>query len=145
MAQAFTAAESSYLSDQALARLATATPTGRPHVVPVSFTLDKESETIHIGAHVLPGRGQSRLYHRHIENNPVVALVIDDLVSTNPWTPRGIQIRGRAEIVAAGGERLAPGFGPIWVRVSPSWITSWGIETAPFEPPHSRAAAASET
>ena len=27
------------------------------------------------------------------------AIVIDDLASTDPWRPRGIEIRGRAEAV----------------------------------------------
>lgn len=142
MGSMFTDAESIYLKGQMLARLATATPAGRPHVVPVSYSFDTDSDTIHIGAHELPDRGQNRLYHRYIEKNPFVALVVDDVTSTDPWTPRGIQIRGRAEIKTEGGERLAPGFGPIWVKVVPERITSWGIEAPPFEPPHSRAVGA---
>jgi len=37
-----------------------------------------------------------------------------------------------------GGERLAPGFGPIWVEVIPESISAWGIDTSAYEPPNSR-------
>jgi len=31
------------------------------------------------------------------------AIVVDDLVSVDPWTPRMLEIRGRAEAVPTGG------------------------------------------
>ncbi|WP_101407965.1 hypothetical protein [Streptomyces mirabilis] len=105
---------------------------------------DADSGTISIGAHDLPDhRGQNRFYHRNIENNPWVALVVDDVVSMDPVTPRGIQLRGRAEVRLEGGERLGPGAGPIWVSIVPTWITSWGIEAPASEPPFSRAVSVS--
>ena len=32
--------------------------------------------------------------HRNLTANPRAVIVIDDLSSTDPWTPRGIKIRG---------------------------------------------------
>jgi len=134
----FTDAERSYLSQQRLGRLATVDAAGQPHVVPVGVRFDAGDGTLAIGAADLPGRGQRRHYLRNIETDPRVAVVIDDLASLDPFHPRGVSIRGRAEIVGTGGERLGPGFGPLWVRVTPVWISSWGIESGPYDPPHTR-------
>ena len=135
----FTEQELAYLRGQRLGRLATADASGRPHVVPAVFQVDPESGAIEIGARDLKdGRGQRRRYRRQIEANPHVAFVVDDLASVNPWTPRGITMRGVAEIRPEGGERLGPGFGPAWIRIVPTWVSSWGIETGPYEPPYSR-------
>lgn len=135
---AFTDAETTYLSTPRLGRLATVTADGHPHVVPVGFRLDTDEGTIEIGANNLPDRGQKRGYLRNIAGNPKVAVVIDDVASLDPWAPRGVSIRGHAEIVPTGGEHLGPQFGPIWVRVTPTWISSWGIESGPYDPPHTR-------
>lgn len=134
---AFTDAETSYLAQQRLGRLATVDAAGQPHVVPIAVRFEDDG-TIAIGAANLPGRGQRRHYLRNVEANPRVALVIDDLASVDPFSPRGVSIRGRAEIVPTGGERLGPGFGPIWLRITPTWISSWGIEGGPYDPPHTR-------
>lgn len=132
----FTEKEIEYLTGQRLGRLATVTPAGRAHVVPTGFRLDAERTAIEIGGHHLASRRP--LYLRSIETNPWVAFVVDDLASVNPWTPRGVTIRGRAEIHTTGGERLGRGFDAMWVRITPSRITSWGIDAGPFEPPSSR-------
>jgi pyridoxamine 5'-phosphate oxidase family protein len=118
--------EIEYLTGQRLGRLATVTPRGRAHVVPTGFRLDAERTAIEIGGHNLAARRP--LYLRSIEANPWVAFVVDDLASVNPWAPRGVMIRGRAEIYASGGERLGPGFDAMLVRITPSRIRSWGIE-----------------
>jgi pyridoxamine 5'-phosphate oxidase family protein len=47
------------------------------------------------------------------------AIVIDDLVSVDPWQPRGIEVRGRAEAIA--GDR------PL-IRIHPERIVSWGLD-----------------
>ena len=130
--------EWSYLGSQLLGRLATVTPKGRPHVIPVGITLNDVERTIELGMADLPERGQNRFWRRNVESNPWIALVVDDHTSMDPFTPRGIELRGRAEIFLEGGERLMPGSGPVWVRVVPSWATSWGIETHSMQPPLSR-------
>jgi pyridoxamine 5'-phosphate oxidase family protein len=132
----FTEKEIDYLTGQRLGRLATVTPGGRAHVVPTGFRLSDERTAIEIGGHKLSGRRP--LYLRNIEANPWVAFVIDDLAAVNPWTPRGVTVRGRAEIHAHGGERLGPGFDSLLIRITPVRITSWGIEANAFGPPNSR-------
>ena len=46
-------------------------------------------------------------------------MVIDDLASTDPWRPRGIEVRGRAEAVNAPRALI---------RIHPRRIVSWGID-----------------
>ena len=132
----FTDKELAFLRQQPIGRLGTADAAGQPHVVPTGFQVDDERGAIEIGGHD-PGRGRERRYRRNIRVNPKVAFVVDDLVSTNPWTPRAIVIHGLAELRSEGGERLGPGFGPTWVEVTPTWISSWGIES-PRGPAHAR-------
>lgn len=140
----FTAKEIAYLQDQRLGRLATTDSKGHPHVVPTGFNLDPDKAVVEIGAHNLPDRGQKRLYLKHIEANPHVAFVVDDFVAEPQWAPRGVAVRGRAHIHTEGGERLAPGFGPVWVEVVPESVSAWGIDTTPFEPPNFRKATTAE-
>jgi hypothetical protein len=66
------------------------------------------------------------------------AFVVDDLASTNPWTPRGMTVRGRAEIRAEGGERMGQGFDSTLIVITPASIISWGIDGPAFGPPNSR-------
>jgi len=102
----FTEAEIDHLNVQLLGRLATASTDDKPHVVPVSFSYNADLETIDIGGYDL----RARKKYRDVQRNAWAATVIDDLVSTHPWTPRMIEIRGRAEAVGEGGAALRPGF-----------------------------------
>jgi len=124
----FTEKEIGYLRQQRLGRLATVGSDGSPHVVPVGFRLDAEDQVIEVGGHGLSGSKK----WRDLQANPRIALVIDDLESVNPWTPRGIEVRGRAELHAEGGEKFGPGWDSAWIRILPQRIVSWGIEGAPF-------------
>ncbi|MGH7609066.1 MAG: PPOX class F420-dependent oxidoreductase [Candidatus Dormibacteria bacterium] len=102
---------------------------GSPHVVPVGSRLDVEGETIEVGGH---GLSSSKKW-RDLRANPRVAVVVDDLESVNPWTPRGVEVRGRAELQREGGERFgADGWDSAWIRVMPERIVSWGIDGAAF-------------
>lgn len=134
----FTGKEVAYLKEQRLGRLATVDSKGRPHVVPTGFNVDAEKGVVEIGGHNLPGRGQKRLYLAHIEANPYVAFVVDHVVTEPSWTARGVTMRGRAMIHPEGGERLGPGFGPIWVEIVPEWVSAWGIDAGPMEGFNSR-------
>jgi pyridoxamine 5'-phosphate oxidase family protein len=138
----FTDKETAYLSEQRIGRLATVDSKGRPHVIPTGFHLNADKGVLEIGAHNLPHRGQKRLYLKHVQANPYVAFVVDDLVTEPTWAPRGVTVRGRAQIHRQGGERLAPGFGPIWIEVTPDSISAWGIDSTPHEPPNFRKVAA---
>lgn len=120
----FTDAEIRYLDTQLLGRLATAGADGRPHVVPVSFRYDQEAGTIDCGGfHV-----ETTKKWRDVQANPWAAIVIDDLVSTEPWQARMLEVRGRAEPVPAGGERLGSAFGGAFIRIYPERKNSFGIE-----------------
>jgi pyridoxamine 5'-phosphate oxidase family protein len=131
----FTAKELEYLRSQRLGRIATASGKNRPHAVPTGFRVDADG-TIEVGGHQLAARRP--LYLRNIETNPWVAFVVDDLASVNPWQPRGVTVRGRAEIRREGGEGLGPGFDPTLIVITPTHITSWGIEGSAFGPANSR-------
>ena len=124
----FTEKEVAYLRSQRLARLATADIRGRPHVVPVGFRLSTDETALEVGGHNF---AKSKKY-RDIQANARVAIVIDDVASTEPWTPRGIEIRGTAELKDAGGEKFGPGRDAQWVRIVPERLISWGIEAPPF-------------
>ncbi len=127
----FTDKELEYLESQRLARLATADSNNAPHVVPVGFRLAEDGTAIDVGGGNL---AKSKKY-RDLKANPKVAIVIDDLASTDPWTPRGIEVRGTAELHDTGGpEKLGEGWGNAWVRIVPERVMSWGIEGHAFSP-----------
>lgn len=134
----FTENELAFLEGQRIGRLATVSSDGGPHVVPTGFHVNADKGVLEIGAHNLPGRAQKRRYLVNIEANPAVAFVVDELITEPTWSPRGISVRGRARIHQTGGERLAPGFGPLWVEIVPSWVGSWGIDTSAYDPPNAR-------
>jgi pyridoxamine 5'-phosphate oxidase family protein len=119
-----TPAQIEYLASQPLGRVATTGADSRPHVVPTSFRHNRELGTIDIGGlHVATTKK-----YRDVQANPWAAIVVDDLVSTDPWTPRMLEIRGRAEAVATGGADLGPGFGDAFIRLHPEKVNSFGID-----------------
>ena len=119
-----TAAEITYLQSQRMARIATVGSNGQPHVVPVAFRYNPETATIDIGGH--DGFAKRKKW-RDVKSNPKVAVVIDDIVSVNPWKVRGIEIRGEAEMLMTGGQSIVPGFDPEMFRIKPKRVISWGI------------------
>jgi pyridoxamine 5'-phosphate oxidase family protein len=131
-----TDAEVDYLNSQPLGRLATVGPDGRPHVTPVGVFYDPETETVVIGG---AGDMPASKKFRDAQRTPDVAVVVDDLETVDPWAPRGIEIRGRAETLTQGGEevgrRLGAGFAfdPAWIRIHPRRILAWGLDTGSFE------------
>ncbi len=120
----FTPVEIAYLKDQRLARIATIGPDGQPHVVPVGFHYNPDTDTIDIGGHDFAKRKK----YRDVQQNPHVALVVDDIASVNPWTVRGIEIRGEAEVLETGGKDIRPNFDAEMIRIHPRRIVSWGID-----------------
>ncbi len=120
---AFTDAEVAYLQGQRLGRLATVSPAGQPHVVPVAFRYNADQDTIDIGGHGFARRKK----YRNVQANPRVAFVVDDLASVDPWRPRMIEIRGEAEILSEGGQTIQPFFDPEMFRIRPRRIASAGI------------------
>jgi pyridoxamine 5'-phosphate oxidase family protein len=120
----FSAQEIEYLNSQRLARLATAGADGQPHVVPLAFRYNPEEDTIDVGGHDFAKRKK----WRDVQKNPKVAIVVDDLASVQPWRPRGIEIRGEAEVLHSGGKAVNPGFDDEMFRIRPRRIFSWGLE-----------------
>jgi pyridoxamine 5'-phosphate oxidase family protein len=118
---AFSPEEIEYLAVQRLGRLATVGADGAPHVVPVGFRFDPESDTIDIGGR----RMTDTKKWRDIGREPRVAFVVDDVLP--PWRPRFIEIRGVATRLISGGEAFDRGFVPEIIRVTPSRIVSFGI------------------
>jgi pyridoxamine 5'-phosphate oxidase family protein len=119
-----TAAQLDYLAGQRLGRLATAGADGKPHVVPTSFSCNRDLGTIDIGGHHVATTKK----YRDVQANGWAAFVVDDLVSVDPWRPRMLEIRGRAEAVPAGGSGLGPGFGEAFIRIHPEKVNSFGID-----------------
>ena len=115
----FTEAELRYLvGGRQLGRIATLGADGTPHVVPVAFIYNAVRDTIDIGGHELE---QTKKF-RDVARTERAAIVVDDLHSTDPWRPRGIEIRGRGEAIALPT--------PL-IRIHPERIVSWGIEAVP--------------
>jgi pyridoxamine 5'-phosphate oxidase family protein len=118
----FSILELEYLGDQRLGPLATVGPDGAPHVVPVSFTYNGETDSIDIGGHAL---ADSKKW-RDIERDPRVAFVVDDLLP--PWRPRMVEIRGQASRLGDRGASLGPGFADDLIRITPTRIVSFGLD-----------------
>jgi len=124
----FTPQEIAYLQSQLLGRLATVGADGNPHVVPVGFRYNPDLDTIDIGGHRI---AQSKKYH-DIASSGRAAFVVDDLVSVDPWAPRMLAVRGRAEALRSGGQAIMSDFAPELIRISPTWIGSFGINAGGF-------------
>lgn len=120
-----TPGEVEYLDGQRLGRLATVGPDGVPQNNPVGFRYTPDG-TIEIGGRDL---GNSRKF-RNIEAHPEVAFVVDDLVSTNPWRVRGLEIRGWAEALR-GESPPRPGMSGEVIRIHPQLVFSWGLDGTP--------------
>lgn len=118
----FTEAEHEYLADQRLGRIATIGPDGEPQVRPVGFFIDREHGTVDIGGHDLI----SSQKWRNLRSEPRVAFVVDDLASVDPWRPRGVEVRGRAELLT-DVDPPAAGFDSARIRIHPDRVISWGI------------------
>ncbi|MBW3605019.1 MAG: PPOX class F420-dependent oxidoreductase [Actinobacteria bacterium] len=113
---AFTDAQRNYLtSRRRLARIATVGTDGTPHVVPGGFAYNPELDTIDLGGHNI----EATKKFRDVARTGRAAVVIDDLASTDPWRPRAVEIRGRAEAVT-GPDAL--------IRVHPDKVISWGLD-----------------
>ena len=110
---AFTPAEIEYLSGQRLARIATASADGQPDVAVAGFGVD--GDDIVSGGLDLT----KTIRFRNLTTNPRATIVIDDLASTDPWKPRGIKVRGPAQ--------LEDDDGSLRIRIHPATIWSWGI------------------
>ena len=110
----FTSAERDYLKSQGIGRIATVSAKGEPDVAPVSFR-------IHEGAICIGGLDMERTIKYHnVRKTGRAAFTVDDLASTDPWEPRGLKVRGNADIIVGPG-------GTPEIRIDPEVVWSWGI------------------
>ena len=119
---AFSDAEIDYLDSQRLGRLATVGTDGMPHVVPVAFRYNPDTDSIDIGGHDFAKRKK----FRDVERTGVAALVVDDVLP--PWQPRAVEVRGQAITLDTGGKAIMEAFDDPVIRITPRRIVSWGLE-----------------
>jgi len=117
----FSERELDYLRSQRLARIATVSHRSQPDVAPVTYAFD--GERFYVGGLTLT----RTLKYRNIQEQPRVALVVDD-APREGWTPRGVKIHGTAVI----GERTGPGGRVPVLEITPTMHWSWGIEAPTF-------------
>lgn len=125
----FTDTERDYLFRQPLGRLASLNPNGAPQNHPVTYRLNADTGTVDIGG---PWLG-STLKFRNVTADPRVSFVVDDMatpeesVGPDGQTGRGLEIRGRAEILL--GERpLMDGFTDEVIRIHPRRVVAWNLD-----------------
>ena len=116
----FSEKEVAYLISQRLARIATVSSSMHPDVSPVGFEFDGKR-------FIIFGENLERtLKYRNVKNgNTKVALVVDDLESITPWTPRAVKVHGTAQVDEVDGRAI------LVIRPDTHW--SWGVEAPPFE------------
>jgi pyridoxamine 5'-phosphate oxidase family protein len=112
----FTEGELAYLQsgESELAHVATVGADGTPHVVPTGWRYNPDHDSIDLGGIDLTHTKKYRDLARH----SAVALVVDDVLPS--WRPRGIEIRGHAELIDHPEERI---------RIRARRIVSWGIDS----------------
>jgi pyridoxamine 5'-phosphate oxidase family protein len=121
--------EKAFLRTQRLARFATVSGDGQPDVAPVGFDFDDDQ--FYVGGFDL---SSTRKYRNVRRSNHKVALVVDDIVSTTPWSPRFIRIYGTASVVQRddpSGSGSGSGTGEV-LRVVPTVSWSWNLEGRPI-------------
>jgi pyridoxamine 5'-phosphate oxidase family protein len=124
-----TSAEIDYLRARQLGRLATLQPDGSPQVKPVGFRYNPELGTIDITGFAMSASQK----FRNVGRDGRAALVVDDIVSTQPWRVRFLEIRGTAEAVDLAGPTPDLADASV-IRIRPTRILSFGIEEPPGEP-----------
>jgi pyridoxamine 5'-phosphate oxidase family protein len=106
--------ELSYLETKRLGRLATVSKSGRPHVVPVIYSIGNHNRV------VISGSGFEKSFKfKNMKQNPNVAFVVDS-VRLSPWTPMGIELRGTAQITTMGNAQKG-------VEIIATKKVSWGL------------------
>jgi pyridoxamine 5'-phosphate oxidase family protein len=119
----FTDKELEYLAGQRLGRIATVGPDGQPHVVPTSFRHNPERDTIDVGGF----RMSQTKKLRDVQRTGRASIVVDDVLP--PWEPRMIEVRGTAVVVLDGGKALNERFEDTIVRIQPTRIIAFGIDS----------------
>ncbi|RVX45275.1 pyridoxamine 5'-phosphate oxidase family protein [Nonomuraea polychroma] len=121
----FTDEEIAYLQSQPLARLSTVSGDGQPDVVPVAFEFDGKGFWIGgVGEEVL----RTRKFRNLRSGSLKVALVVDDMVSFDPFVVRGVRVYGLAEPPVERVGMVGPG---LYSRITPTVSWSWNLAGEP--------------
>ena len=121
---AFTDEEIAYVRSQPLGRLATLGAEEQPDVVPVAVEFD--------GTYLWVGGAgtvtRTRKFRNIAAGNHKVAVVVDDLVSLEPFIARGIRVYGHAEQPFERVGMVGPG---TYLRITPTVSWSWNLAGEP--------------
>jgi len=119
----FTDKERAFIESQELLRISTVAQDGQPDVSPVIFIF--EGDCFFIGGKV---NSRTKKVQNVANGGTKVALVLDDVISHDPWHGRGVKVFGIAELV----QRPQDYAKEPWIKVTPTIHWSWGIEADPF-------------
>ncbi len=112
----FSAEELDYLTTaKPLGRLATIDRDGQPHLVPVGWSYNPDSDTIDISGRDF---GSTKKF-RNARENPRVTFLVDEVLP--PWRPRAVMVAGVAEAIDRQDGREA------LLRITPQKVISWGL------------------
>jgi pyridoxamine 5'-phosphate oxidase family protein len=121
----FTEEEIAYLRSQPVARLATLGPSDQPDVVPLSFEYDGACFWVGgVGSQVLT----TRKFRNITAGRRKVSLVVDDVVSFDPFVARAIRVYGIADDPVERVGLVGPG---IYCRITPTKVWAWNMAGEP--------------
>ena len=123
----FSQAEIDYVNSQRVCRIATVSQKGEPEVSPVGIQFD--GKYFYVGSHNPDFFPKTRRYRNITSGNNRLSIVLDDMVSIEPWRPRGIRIQGRAEVVDNEGIFCKRKY----FRITPAVSMSWGLEPNQYD------------
>ena len=121
----FTDEELAYLRSQPIARVATSGADGQPDVVPLAFEFD--GTYLWIGGSG-PSVDGTRKFRNIRAGHHKIALVVDDLVSFDPFIARSIRIYGDADRPVERDGMVGPGS---YARITPTLSWSWNMAGDP--------------
>lgn len=122
----FTDEEIAYLRSQPIARVATLSPDGeQPDVVPLAFEFD--GTYFWVGGSG-PSVARTRKFRNVQAGHHKVALVIDDMVSFDPFITRCVRVYGDAEPPIERVGLVGPG---LYMRITPTISWSWNMAGEP--------------
>lgn len=121
----FTDEEIDFLRSHSTARFATVGPGEQPDVVPVALEFDGTYFWVGgVGGQVL----ETRKFRNVEAGFHKVALVVDDMVSFDPFVVRGIRVYGRADGPFERVGMMGPG---LFLRVTPTVSWAWNLAGEP--------------
>jgi PPOX class F420-dependent enzyme/OxyR family protein len=124
--------ELTYLLSKRLGRLATVSKSRRPHVVPVIFSVGNHDRIVISGAGF-----EKSLKYKNMKENPNVAFVVDS-VRLSPWTPMGIELRGRAHFITMGNAQKG-------IEIIATKKATWGLSEETVAPPEQTTSSQAQT